>query len=167
MFNKYVRNLLVWALILVVVLYLVLPLYNSRSTSSDVIAYSTFVSEAQQGHIDQVTIGDEAVSGQMRTGRSFRTYVPKGDTSYLDILRAHGDALGAQSKRLLKGADQRFVFGDIVGGVADVAAQRDQRRSVFRGDHHADARMPGIAPAAAVEVEDQALIFHRGANDFE
>ncbi|TMI80917.1 MAG: ATP-dependent zinc metalloprotease FtsH [Bacillati bacterium ANGP1] len=96
MFNKYVRNLLVWALILVVVLYLVLPLYNSRSTSSDVIAYSTFVSEAQQGHIDQVTIGDEAVSGQMRTGRSFRTYVPKGDTSYLDILRAHGAKISVE-----------------------------------------------------------------------
>ena len=96
MFNKYVRNLLVWALILVVVLYLVLPLYNSRSTSSDVIAYSTFVSEAQEGHIDQVTIGDEAVSGQLRTGRSFRTYIPKGDTSYLDILRTHGAKISVE-----------------------------------------------------------------------
>jgi hypothetical protein len=38
LFNKYVRNLLVWALILIVVLYLVLPLYNNRGTSSEVIA---------------------------------------------------------------------------------------------------------------------------------
>ncbi len=90
MFNKYVRNLLVWALILVVVLYLVLPLYNNRGTSSEVIAYSAFISEAQQGHIDQVTIGDEAVSGQKKNGQPFRTYVPKGDTSYLEILRSHG-----------------------------------------------------------------------------
>jgi len=90
LFNKYVRNLLVWALILVVVLYLVLPLYNNRGTSSEVIAYSAFVSEAQQGHIDQVTIGDEAVSGQKKNGQPFRTYVPKGDTSYLEILRSHG-----------------------------------------------------------------------------
>jgi cell division protease FtsH len=90
LFNKYVRNLLVWALIVVVVLYLVLPLYNNRGTSSEVIAYSTFVSEAQQGHIDQVTIGDEAVSGQKKNGQPFRTYVPKGDSSYLEILRSHG-----------------------------------------------------------------------------
>jgi cell division protease FtsH len=90
LFNKYVRNLLVWALILVVVLYLVLPLYNNRGTSSEVIAYSGFISEAQAGHIDQVTIGDEAVSGQMKNGRPFRTYIPKGDSTYLEILRSHG-----------------------------------------------------------------------------
>ena len=48
LFNKYVRNLLVWALILVVVLYLVLPLYNNRGTSSEVVAYSAFISEAQR-----------------------------------------------------------------------------------------------------------------------
>ena len=90
MFSKYVRNLLVWALILVVVLYLVLPLYNNRTTSSEVIAYSTFVSEAAQGRVDQVTIGDDVVSGQMKSGKAFRTYVPKGDSSYLEILRNHG-----------------------------------------------------------------------------
>ncbi|HLW60107.1 MAG TPA: ATP-dependent zinc metalloprotease FtsH [bacterium] len=90
MFSKYVRNLLVWALILVVVLYLVLPLYNSRGTSSEVIPYSVFVTEATQGHIDQVSIGDDAVSGQYKSGKQFRTYVPKGDSSYLETLRDHG-----------------------------------------------------------------------------
>jgi cell division protease FtsH len=89
-FSKYVRNLLVWALILVVVLYLVLPLYNSRGTSSEVIPYSAFVTEATQGHIDQVSIGDDAVSGQYKSGKQFRTYVPKGDSSYLETLRDHG-----------------------------------------------------------------------------
>jgi len=89
-FSKYVRNLLVWALILVVVLYLVLPLYNSRGTSSEVIPYSVFVTEATQGHIDQVSIGDDAVSGQYKSGKQFRTYVPKGDSSYLETLRDHG-----------------------------------------------------------------------------
>ncbi len=90
MFSKYVRNLLVWALILVVVLYLVLPLYNNRGTASEVIPYSAFVTEAAAGHIDQVSIGDDSVSGQFKTGRQFRTYVPKGDSSYLETLRTHG-----------------------------------------------------------------------------
>ena len=88
MFSKYVRNLLVWALILVVVLYLVLPLYNNRGTASEVIPYSAFVTEATDGHIDQVSIGEDSVSGQFKTGRQFRTYVPKGDSSYLETLRA-------------------------------------------------------------------------------
>jgi cell division protease FtsH len=90
LFNRYVRNLFVWALILIVVLYLVMPLYNNRGTPSEVMPYSTFVSEGQQGHIDQVTIGEDSVSGQLKNGRPFRTYVPKGDSSYLEVLRSHG-----------------------------------------------------------------------------
>src|ERR1700737_4094601 len=90
LFKRYVRNLFLWALILFVGLFLVMPLYNNRSTPSEVMPYSTFVSEAQQGHIDQVTIGEASVSGQMKNGRPFRTYVPKGDSSYLEVLRSHG-----------------------------------------------------------------------------
>ncbi|HEX9247224.1 MAG TPA: ATP-dependent metallopeptidase FtsH/Yme1/Tma family protein, partial [bacterium] len=90
MFSKYIRNLVVWAFILVVVLYLVLPLYQNRGPSSEEIPYSAFVSEAQQGQIDQVKIGDEAVTGSKKDGRPFRTYVPKGDTSYIQLLREKG-----------------------------------------------------------------------------
>src|SRR5438309_860470 len=90
LFSKYIRNLVVWAFILVVVLYLVLPLYQNRGPSSEEIPYSAFVSEAQQGQIDQVKIGDEAVTGSKKDGRPFRTYVPKGDTSYIQLLRDKG-----------------------------------------------------------------------------
>ena len=90
LFSKYIRNLIVWAFILVVVLYLVLPLYQSRGPSSEEIPYSAFVSEAQQGQIDQVKIGDEAVTGSKKDGRPFRTYVPKGDSSYIQLLRDKG-----------------------------------------------------------------------------
>ncbi len=89
MFNKYVRNLLVWALILVVVLYLVLPLYHQR-TPREEVSYSDFLDKARSGLITQVTVGDEAVSGQLKDGRSFRTYIPTGDSSYIDLLRSKG-----------------------------------------------------------------------------
>ncbi len=89
MFNKYVRNLLVWALILVVVLYLVLPLYHQK-TPREEIAYSDFLDKARAGLVTQVTVSDDAVSGQLKDGRSFRTYIPSGDTSYLDLLRSKG-----------------------------------------------------------------------------
>src|SRR5579885_1133412 len=88
-FNKYVRNLLVWALILVVVLYLVLPLYHQK-TPREEIAYSDFLDKARAGLVTQVTVSDDAVSGQLKDGRSFRTYIPSGDTSYLDLLRSKG-----------------------------------------------------------------------------
>src|SRR2546429_5916146 len=84
-FSKYIRNLVVWAFILVVVLYLVLPLYQNRAPSSEEIPYSAFVSEAQQGQIDQVKIGDEAVTGSKKDGRdrkSTRLNSSHGYTSY-------------------------------------------------------------------------------------
>ena len=98
MFSKYVRNLLVWALILVVVVYLVLPLYHEHAPSSEVKPYSDFLTEATAGHVDQVEIGDEAVTGQLKNGTRFRTYVPAGDTSYLAILRAHGTKINVEPR---------------------------------------------------------------------
>ncbi len=68
MFNKYVRNLLVWALILVVVLYLVLPLYHQRAPREE-ISYSEFIDKARSGQVAQVTVSDERVSGQLKDGR--------------------------------------------------------------------------------------------------
>ncbi len=97
MFNKYVRNLLVWALILVVVLYLVLPLYHQRAPREE-ISYSDFLDKARTGQIAQVTVGDESVSGQLKDGRQFRTYIPSGDSSYIDLLQAKGATITVEPR---------------------------------------------------------------------
>src|SRR5579875_3364791 len=97
-FNKHVRNLLVWALILVVVLYLVLPLYHQK-TPREEIAYSDFLDKARAGLVTQVTVSHDAVSGQLKDGRSFRTYIPSGDTSYLDLLRSKGVTITVEPGR--------------------------------------------------------------------
>ena len=82
--NKYVRNLLVGTLILVAVFYFMLPLYHEHLPSQE-ISYSDFLDEARSGQIIQVTVDDGAVSGQRKDDRSFRVYVPTGDTSYIDL----------------------------------------------------------------------------------
>jgi len=87
--NKGLRNLLGVVLILVVVFYLMLPLYRPHTPSQE-IAYSDFLDRARSGQIVQVTIGSEAVSGQLKDGRPFRVYVPTGDTSYTQLLQANG-----------------------------------------------------------------------------
>lgn len=97
MFNKYVRNLLVWALILVVVLYLVLPLYHQRAPREE-ISYSDFLDKARSGLITQVTVGDESVSGQLKDGRQFRTYIPTGDSSYIDLLQSKGATITVEPR---------------------------------------------------------------------
>ena len=87
--TKSVRNLLVGAVILMVVLYLVLPLYHQHTRSQE-ISYSDFLDEARSGQIIQVTVDDGAVSGELKDDRSFRVYVPTGDTSYIDLLQSKG-----------------------------------------------------------------------------
>ena len=77
MFNKHLRTFLIWAMILVVVVYVVLPYYHQRSPREE-ISYSDFLDKARSGDIESVTVGSEDVSGQLRSGQEFRAYVPGG-----------------------------------------------------------------------------------------
>ena len=87
--TKGLRILLGVVLIVVVALYLLRSLYYPHASSQE-IAYSDFVGRARSGQIVQVTIGGEAVSGQLKDGRPFRVYVPTGDTWYIDLLQSKG-----------------------------------------------------------------------------
>ena len=97
MVNRYLRNLVVWAIILAVVVYFFLPLYRSK-TPREEISYSQFLTHAQAGRIVEVTIGDETVSGKLRDGQAFRTFVPPNDTSYLSVLRERGVTIKVEPK---------------------------------------------------------------------
>lgn len=87
--NKYLRSLLVGALILVAVLYLLLPLYYQHTRPQE-FSYSDFLDKARSGQIIQVTVDDGGVSGQLKDGHSFRVYVPARDRSYIALLQSKG-----------------------------------------------------------------------------
>jgi cell division protease FtsH len=97
MINRYLRNLVVWAIILAVVLYFFLPLYRTRAPREE-ISYTQFLQHAQAGRIVEVTIGDETVSGRLRDGQTFRTFVPPGDTTYLTLLQSRGVQIHVEPK---------------------------------------------------------------------
>ncbi len=97
MINRYLRNVVVWAIILAVVLYFFLPLYRTRGPREE-ISYTQFLSHAQAGRIVEVTIGDETVSGRLRDGQTFRTFIPPGDTSYLTLLQSRGVQIHVEPK---------------------------------------------------------------------
>lgn len=97
MVNRYLRNLVVWAIILAVVVYFFLPLYRSK-TPREEISYSQFLSHAEAGRIVEVTIGDETISGRLRDGQNFRTFVPPNDTSYLAVLQNKGVTIKVEPK---------------------------------------------------------------------
>ncbi len=98
------RNWVAAALALAVVLYLVWSLYyeNRAPSSAEIVPYSTFVAEAKQGHISQVVIRNgEIIDGTLKNGKSFRTHVLRDDTSYLEVLLAHGVTIAVEPRSAL------------------------------------------------------------------
>ncbi len=96
MFPRYLRNLIVWAVILVVAFPLALQLW--RRTPRNELPYSVFLERLQAGQVVEVDIGDGSIDGQLRSGERFVTYVPQGDYSYLDLLKAKGVLIRAEPR---------------------------------------------------------------------
>jgi len=86
--NRYLRNLIVWAVILAVAFPFALQLW--RRQPREVMDYSVFVEQVQAGQVTQVEIGDGTVNGRLKSGQQFTTYVPQGDTSYIELLKSKG-----------------------------------------------------------------------------
>jgi len=95
--NRYLRNLVVWAVILAVVLYFFLPLYRTR-TPREEISYSQFITYAQAGRIADVTIGDETITGRLKDNQTFRTFMPPNDTTYLALLQSRNVQIHVEPK---------------------------------------------------------------------
>jgi cell division protease FtsH len=86
--NKYLRNLVVWALILAVAFPVALQLW--RRTPREEISYTAFVEQVEAGQVTSVEIGDGVVTGRLKGGQQFTVYIPVGDTSYIDLLKSKG-----------------------------------------------------------------------------
>ncbi len=98
MVNRYLRNLVVWGIILAVVIYFFLgPLYRARAPREEV-SYSQFLLHAEAGRVTEVTIGDETITGKLKDGTTFRTYVPANDTSYLAVLQSRGTQINVEPR---------------------------------------------------------------------
>jgi len=95
--NRYLRNLVVWAIILAVVVYFFLPLYRAK-TPREEISYSDFLAHAAAGRVVEVKIGDETITGELRNKQTFRTFVPPNDTSYLALLQSKGVTIKVEPK---------------------------------------------------------------------
>ncbi|MGH2376312.1 MAG: ATP-dependent metallopeptidase FtsH/Yme1/Tma family protein [bacterium] len=86
MTNRYLRNLIVWAVILAVAFPFALQLW--RRTPRELLDYSDFITQIQSGQVTEVQIGDGKVDGRLKNGQQFTTYVPQSDTSYIELLKA-------------------------------------------------------------------------------
>ena len=74
------RNILVWAILLVLLLALFNMLQGpSQSAPSNEINYSQFMNQVESGQVSSVTIQGDTITGQTTGGATFRTTVPQGE----------------------------------------------------------------------------------------
>jgi cell division protease FtsH len=82
------RNILVWAILLVLLLALFNMLQGpSQSAPSNEINYSQFMNQVESGQVSSVTIQGDTITGQTTGGATFRTTIP-ADANVTAALRS-------------------------------------------------------------------------------
>ncbi len=83
--NDMTKNIVLW-LVIAGVLYVVASSINTQPTQQ-MLNYSAFIDNVENGNVDQVTIGDTRISGQMNDGTRFETVKPPAmDTNLIPTL---------------------------------------------------------------------------------
>ncbi|MBM7333148.1 MAG: ATP-dependent zinc metalloprotease FtsH [Alcanivorax sp.] len=79
------KNIVLW-LVIAGVLYVVASSINPQP-SQQMLNYSSFIHNVESGNVDQVTIGDTRISGEMKDGSRFETVKPPAmDTNLIPTL---------------------------------------------------------------------------------
>ena len=91
------KNLIVWAVILMVVLSIFNGFNQSGSLGSGgAVEYSSFVQQVHRGEIDKVHINGRKIQGRTTSGTAFETYSP-GDPELVSDLLKNGVSISAQA----------------------------------------------------------------------
>ena len=72
------RNIAVWFIAGLLLLFLFSTMQPPRETVHTSIAFSDFLAEVESGQVEKVTLRGPEVTGTLVDGRSFRTYAPEG-----------------------------------------------------------------------------------------
>ena len=93
--NDVVKNLVLW-IVIAVVLLSVFHSFGDRSSSSQTLIYSDFLTQVEQGQIREVSIEGQNITGKMISGTPFTTYSPETSNSALigDLQQAEVAILG-------------------------------------------------------------------------
>ncbi|MDR7591255.1 MAG: ATP-dependent zinc metalloprotease FtsH, partial [Armatimonadota bacterium] len=89
MTNRYVRSLVVWALVVAVVLFVLVPMYRSTRTVPRSIDFSEFLTLVEQGQVVGKVVFNEdnsTITGERRDGQPFRTTYSKEATLQIQAL---------------------------------------------------------------------------------
>ena len=84
--NKPMRNLLFWISAGIIII-LAWSLLQSPAMAKKEVTFSQFMTEVEQGKVEEVTIQDNDVRGKFTDGQTFKTVLPTGYTDLIKILR--------------------------------------------------------------------------------
>jgi cell division protease FtsH len=84
--NKPMRNLLFWISAGIIII-LAWSLLQSPAMAKKDVTFSQFMTEAEQGKVEEVTIQDNQLNGKFTDGQTFKTVLPAGYNDLIKILR--------------------------------------------------------------------------------
>ena len=84
--NKPMRSLLFWISAGIIII-LAWSLLQSPAMAKKEVTFSQFMTEVEQGKVEEVTIQDNDVRGKFTDGQTFKTVLPAGYTDLIKILR--------------------------------------------------------------------------------
>ena len=84
--NRTTKGILFWisAGILLILLW---SLFQTSPAGKKELTFSEFMTEVEQGNVQEVTIQDSQVRGRLKDGQNFKTVAPAGYTEFIKILR--------------------------------------------------------------------------------
>ena len=83
--NERNKNLVIWAIIVLIFITLVNG-FTDNGIGLKKLSYSNFLKEVNEETVDTVLIDQQIVTGQLKNGERFSTYLPLDDQSLLDLL---------------------------------------------------------------------------------
>ncbi|MGA9851643.1 MAG: ATP-dependent zinc metalloprotease FtsH [Gammaproteobacteria bacterium] len=97
--NDFLKTLLIWILIAVVLLA-VFNSFTSSSSKTQAIAYSAFLTDVQEGNITNLTFDGRSITGSLSSGEKFSTYSPLTTdfTPLVDTLRKNNANVKIEAK---------------------------------------------------------------------
>src|SRR5512136_535168 len=84
--NKPMRSLLFWISAGIIII-LAWSLLQSPAVAKKEVTFSQFMTEVEQGKVEEVTIQESDVRGKFTDGQTFKTVLPAGYTDLIKILR--------------------------------------------------------------------------------
>ena len=76
--SNFGRNLIIWFLIALALVGFFNMLEQNQNRASKTLAYSEFITDTDQGNVQEITIEGEEIQGTLTDGTTFKTYIPTG-----------------------------------------------------------------------------------------